>query len=320
MIKRHISIYIVVILIGGIYGCAQTNEYTRAAETEIMEIEHTEVDGEEVTDAEEVNKAMVEESHVQGKKETEPMTDVKDQKEQITDRSMLKEESEPEEEIEYDGLNTYLPILAEYERAWEDESYTVREWDKVSSTFSPVNGLGSRNSGYELYYSLADLTGDGTEELIIGLLWKDYDLFEYYLPYLIYAYNTEEKVVVEAEEVSFLNNVQIPRPIYENGIIEIYYSTVRSRNYRFYQLQKNSGASELIGEYTEIYYNESIDNDDEPAFYKGSEYSGKKITEEEYQDAINYYKSMPQIELSWHELDGFWEPEEEYSKHEGEVE
>ena len=48
----------------------------------------------------------------------------------------------------------------------------------------------------------------------------------------------------------------------------------------------------------------------EIGYFKKNFSRWEKITEEEFWSAINKYESLP-IELNWHELDGFWEPEEE---------
>ena len=188
MIKRLISVCSVVILLFEIYGCAQTVEETSAAETETVSEE-----------------------------ETESITDTAEQEELAADSLVPQEEAEVEEEIEYDDFNTYLPILEEYERAWEDETYTIEELQNVAGVFITLTDakfrLGTKEKDYTLYYSMSDLKGDGREELIIGIRGEDG-----IAPCFIYTGEGERIHMTNSRTRADL--VEKPTILYENGIIE----------------------------------------------------------------------------------------------------
>lgn len=274
MRKGLISVYIAAILVCSIYGCARTAEETLGADTESI-------------------------------------ADDVEQVEQMTDSLVSQEESEPEEEIEHDYFNTYLSILAEYERAWEDETYTIEELQDVAGVFITLTDakfrLGTKEKDYTLYYSMSDLMGDGVEELIIGIRGEDV-----IAPCFLYAGNGERVHITDSRTWSDL--VEKPTILYENGIVEsteyIKYGMCR---YNFYQLSFvytspiEVGRKELIDRY---FYIE--DSEDGIQYYKGD--IANPVTEEEFWNGINDYESMPQIKLDWHELEGFWEPDEEVAK------
>lgn len=194
--------------------------------------------------------------------------------------------------IVYDGLNTYQSILQEYERAWEDESYTREQWQEVNDGFVRWNDSKEYAS---LCYSLSDLTGDGTEELLIGFLIEDTCNV-----YLIYAYDKQEEVITEVWGFAADRAVTL----YGDGIFESFWNSGGVEYYDYYQLQKDSGVRKRIDEYSDNWlWSETA----EDRYYKGDVKIG--ITEEEFWDAVNSYRAMPQIDLEWHELAGFWEPE-----------
>ena len=270
MRKRLISIYIIGILAFSVYGCARTVENSFAADMEST-----------------VNAA--------------------EQEEQTTDSSMLQKEPGPEEESEYDYFNTYLPILAEYERAWEDETYNIEELQDVAGVFITLTDakfrLGTKEKDYTLYYSMSDLMGDGMEELIIGIRGEDG-----IAPCFLYTGNGERVHMTDSRAWSDL--VEKPTILYENGIVEstesIEYGMCR---YNFYQLSivytspRWVGRKELINRY---FYIEDSENG--TRYYKGDIVN--PVTEEEFWNGIGDYESMPQIKLDWHILEGFWEPDE----------
>ena len=232
-----------------------------------------------------------------------------EQEDQTTDRPVTQEESEPETEIDYGGSDTYLSILKEYERAWEDETYTVEQWKDVAGVFMTLTGakwLGWSEKDYTLYYSMSDLTGDGTEELIIGI--QDEDGIA-----PCFLYNGDGKRIHMTDSRTGSDLVKIPTILYENGIFEsaehiksadIKYGMYR---YNFYQLSQDWGKMKKIDQY---FYMKGLENDTQ--YYKGD--MANTITKEEFWNGIGDYESMPKIELDWHELDGFWEPDKDDEK------
>ena len=267
MRKRLKSVYIIIILVCSICSCARTDEDTPDAETE-------------------------------------PIADTTEREGQTTDSLVLQEESEQEKEVDYDGSYIYHSILEEYERAWEDETYTAEEWQDIAGVFMTLTDakwMGWRAKDYTLYYSMSDLTGDGTKELIIGIQNKDE-----IAPCFLYTGDGARIHMTESRTGSDL--VNLPTILYKNGIVEsteyIKYGMYR---YNFYQISEDVGEMTLIDRY---FYLEDLENGTQ--YYKGD--MENNITEEEFWDGINDYESMPQIELNWDELDGFWESDEDDAK------
>lgn len=191
-------------------------------------------------------------------------------------------------DIVYDGINTYQDILAKYEMAWESDYYTVSERKEIEGTILLKKGM-----QYSLCYSLKDLTGDQTDELIIG--YRNEEEQKYY-PCIIYSYDVEECVIVrswgEEEPITF----------YEDGSFE----SVSKGGVYYYQLQKDSAIVKIKAELTD-----ELIAKDEYLYYLGDIHSGeaeRELTEEEYEEIIAWYEARPQAELEWKLLDGFWMP------------
>ena len=277
MIKKLISICIITILVCNIYGCAWT-----------------------VGEMFAVPKVCI------GKLGTSS-TKSAEQEDQPANAPVLQEEPEPEKEIDFDGSDIHRSILTEYERAWKDETYTVEEWQYAAGVFMTLtDGLWTKTKDYTLYYSMSDLTGDETEELIIGV--QDEDGIA---PCFIYTGDGERIHMTDSRTGSDL--IKIPTILYENGIIEsaehvkseeIKYGMYR---YNFYQLPKDLGKMKKIDQY---FYIEGLGNG--TRYYKND--MANTVTEEEFWDGIDCYESMPQIELNWHELIGFWGPDKDGAK------
>ena len=275
MIKRLISICVVAILVFSIFGCADTAEDISVAKKACTGMHNT--------------------SHTQSD-------------EQATDSSVSHEETEVEEEIEYDYFNTYLPILEEYERAWEDETYTIEDLQNVAGVFIPLTDakfrLGSKEKDYTLYYSMSDLMGDGVEELIIGIRGED-GIAPCFL------YNGDGERIHMTDSRTWSDLVEKPTILYESGIVEsTEYVKYGMYRYNYYQLASLNSPSDGIRTMDLIdcyFYIEDSENGTQ--YYQGD--MENTVTEEEFWNGINDYESMPQIKLDWHELEGFWEPDEE---------
>ena len=233
--------------------------------------------------------------------ETEPITNAAERDEQITDSTVLQEESESEKDIDHVVFNTYRSILEEYGRAWEDEAYTIEEWQAVAGVFKTLTDakfqLETKEKDYELYYCMSDLTGNGAEELIIGV--QDGNGIA---PCFLYSAYGERIHITDSRTGD--NLTEKPTILYENGMVE---STECIRNgmyrYNFYQLSKDSGEMKKIDQY---FYIEDSENGTQ--YYRRD--MGNTVTEEEFWNGIGDYESMPQMELDWNKLECFWESEE----------
>ncbi len=191
--------------------------------------------------------------------------------------------------IEYDGIDTYKSVLEEYERAWKDTSYTEKRWEKVDNALALYN----HREDYELCYSLKDLTNDGTEELILGLLHEGE-----YSVHAIYAY--DEGIII-----SVIIDWERGFNIYGRGIIEEIWERASGKSYYYFaQLQKSSG---LMKQLISVYMVPTNWNGVEAGGMKYYQYTDGEveITEKEFNNIVNQYETIP-VELEWNVLDGFW--------------
>ena len=199
--------------------------------------------------------------------------------------------------IIYDGLNTYQSVLEEYERIQKDESYTPEQWKKVDYTFSFYK------QKYELYYSLKDLTDDGTEELVLAFL----DEGEYIVK-AIYAY--DEGIIITVDD--YMEGIE--HKLYEQGIIKsVQYGGGGRVYYTFTQLQKKSGLTEWLVEVYGIPKNWGGGEEEGMRYYRRAGISldeEEEITEDEFMNIMDRYEAAP-VELEWHLVEGFWNPEGE---------
>ncbi len=187
----------------------------------------------------------------------------------------------------YDGINTYHDILAKYEMAWKSDYYTVSERKEIEGTILMKKGM-----QYSLCYSLKDLTGDQTDELVIG--YRNEEEQKYY-PCIIYSYDVEESIIVRSW------GGEMPIILYEDGSFE----NMEKGGVYYYQLQKNSAIVKIKAELT---YKLAKGGD---LYYLGDIHHGevkRELTEEEYEEIIAWYEAKPQAELEWKLLDGFWMP------------
>lgn len=199
-------------------------------------------------------------------------------------------------EPDFDALNVYQSALRDNERAWEDPSYPMED-NRISGAL----GVLKDNPEYTLCYSFADIAGDGTEDLVIGARIEN----EYILCG-VYAYDRYE----DAVRGCYFNYEADPITLYENGIIEHVHQMDGKTYYYYDKLIKNTSNRVGMDKYKYVFDIGPDEEKDEIGYFKKIFSHWEKITEEEFWSAINKYETMP-IELNWHELDGFWEPEEE---------
>ena len=183
-------------------------------------------------------------------------------------------------------MDTYRHILDKYELAWNGDPDTVNGWKITDGT------LFQKSVYSDLSYSLKDLTGDGTEELIIGLL--DVEK-QRYSPRVIYSYATEESRIVQSWDDQGREIT-----IYEEGCFELVWGSAGVAYYVFYQLEPNSG---VVKEKIML----SLDQYEEggTGYYIGNADSGdieRKLTEEEFNRIRERYEAMPLAELEWKPL------------------
>ena len=195
MRKRLVSICIVAILAFIIYSYSGAAKDALVDETKNIEAESTKTESGEGTDEAEIKL-------IEG---------ILEQEEQLTSSSVLQEESEPEKEMDFDGSNTHLSILQQYERAWEDETYTVGEWQNVAGVFMTLTNakiqLGTKEKDCKLYYNMSDLTGEEAELMIGKEITIAEDLFACYdnfrRPNFEYVKRAMDDFWIERVDISF---------------------------------------------------------------------------------------------------------------------
>ena len=194
--------------------------------------------------------------------------------------------------IKYDGINTYISILEEYDRAVRDKNCTQEQCKEIDETFNIYN----RNEAYVLCYCLSDLTNDGTKELILGFLHEG----EYSVN-AIYAY--DEGIIV-----SVIISWERELNLYNQGIIKEILESGGKSYYYYAQLQKDSGLMNNLISISKSSESLNGGETEEMKYYRDTE--GKdEITEEEFNNIIDQYESVP-IELEWNVLDGFCDTED----------
>lgn len=208
-------------------------------------------------------------------------------------------------------MEAYKNILAEYELAQRsaDETYMPEQWKYVDQQMFYVA------KERLLYYSLADLSGNGYPKLIIGTIMTKSGIPDrahivsfsaaripegtaYYYPWYIYSYDGEDGI-------QYIERGRNRISIYEGGIIEI----SRSHYACYYQYQKDSGELEFLD-----YFNVTaeIQNDEvkSRSYYRSTEEEedsqNVEISENEYWEYMEQYTSKP-MELDWMPIEGFLE-------------
>lgn len=199
-------------------------------------------------------------------------------------------------ESDFDALNVYQSALRDNERAWEDPFYPMED-NRISGALGVLKG----NPEYTLCYSFADIAGDGTEDLVIGVRIENR-----YILCGVYAYDRYE----DAVHGCYFNYEVDPIMLCENGIIEHVHQMDGKTYYYYDKLIKNTSNRVGIDKYKYVFDIGPDEEKDEIGYFKKILSHWEEITEEEFWSAINKYESLP-IELNWHELDGFWEPDEE---------
>lgn len=202
----------------------------------------------------------------------------------------------------FDELEAYRNILAEYESAQKstDKIYSLHNGENVSDLLLHIS------KEKTLYYSLADLTGDGHMELIVGAVMEELPEADnplhitprlserpagtkYYDPWVIYSYNEADGIVMSCERGAY------GIMLYEEGIVEM----SRAWHTYYYQYQKDSGELRFLDHFKikpEIQDSTVLSR----TYYRISQDDSRsdEISENEYWDYIRQYTSKP-MELEW---------------------
>lgn len=194
-------------------------------------------------------------------------------------------------EAEVAGI--YGDIIAEYRDMVQNNFYQdlLEKEDLLAYENSFGKDIGSEiRHAQKVYYALYDIDGNGTQELIIGGGEDASNPWNYDL----YTYDGSKAVHVFPDfEFGYRSNFTL----YENGIIEVFYSSSAAESGNdFYRMNAAGTGAEIVENFSII---GSLDSDTTVITY----YQGKNvITENEYNQKIQEYEVALQTPFSWTEI------------------
>ena len=187
----------------------------------------------------------------------------------------------------------YSDIIAEYRDMVQNNFYQdlLEKEDLLAYENSFGKDIGSEiRHAQKVYYALYDIDGNGTQELIIGGGEDASNPWNYDL----YTYDGSKAVHVFPDfEFGYRTNFSL----YENGIIEVFYSGSASESGNdFYRMNAAGTGAEIVENFSII---GSLDGDTTVITY----YQGKNvITEDEYNRKTEEYEVALQKPFSWTEI------------------
>lgn len=187
----------------------------------------------------------------------------------------------------------YSDIIAEYRDMVQNNFYQdlLEKEDLLAYENSFGKDIGSEiRHAQKVYYALYDIDGNGTQELIIGGGEDASNPWNYDL----YTYDGSKAVhVFPGFEFGYRTNFSL----YENGIIEVFYSGSASESGNdFYRMNAAGTGAEIVENFSII---GSLDGDTTVITY----YQGKNvITEDEYNRKTEEYEVALQTPFSWTEI------------------
>ncbi len=190
----------------------------------------------------------------------------------------------------------YNHILEEYQDMVQNDFYVdLRDSDDYESCFGENISLEIRTHKQDIYYALYDIDGNGTNELTIaggenGVSNPAFSPWNYDL----YGYDGINVVHIFPEmDFGYRTNFSL----YENGIIEVFYSSSAAESgVDFYKLAADGVSAELMDSFTAV---GRLDGDT-PAFTYSQ--NGGEITEEEYNTKIQNYEVALTTALDWMQI------------------
>ena len=194
---------------------------------------------------------------------------------------------------EAEAAGIYGDIIAEYRDMVQNNFYQdlLEKEDLLAYENSFGKDIGSEiRHAQKVYYALYDIDGNGTQELIIGGGEDASNPWNYDL----YTYDGSKAVHVFPDfEFGYRTNFSL----YENGIIEVFYSgSAAESGNDFYRMNAAGTGAEIVENFSII---GSLDGDTTVITY----YQGKNvITEDEYNQKIQEYEVALQIPFSWMEI------------------
>ena len=209
------------------------------------------------------------------------------------DATKAAEEAGTAGNTEDEVAGIYGDIIAEYRDMVQNNFYQdlLDKEDLLAYENSFGKDIGSEiRHAQKVYYALYDIDGNGTQELIIGGGEDASNPWNYDL----YTYDGSKAVHVFPDfEFGYRTNFSL----YENGIIEVFYSgSAAESGNDFYRMNAAGTGAEIVENFSII---GSLDGDTTVITY----YQGKNvITENEYNQKIQEYEVALQTPFSWTEI------------------
>lgn len=187
----------------------------------------------------------------------------------------------------YNDIHTYDAVLEEYERAWNEQDSTNENGRYVSEFFPQYSGI-LQNSSKKLFYTIIDLSGDGTKELLIGSMYDDeyniFDMFSYHDGEIVNTFGISNQLI------------EVWR-LCEGGVIKVSRDSGPYSYYWYFKMFPEMAVAEMI---------ESISfNFVEHKYYNSIKGEDIEITKEEFESIRSKYQLIYN-ESEWKELKGFW--------------
>lgn len=184
-----------------------------------------------------------------------------------------------------EAIDIYCPLLAEYERAWEDKDY-YDEHEFIMSDYR-FRSLSNSWSPKSLWYALDDFANDGSVELVIGVKFDE----EYKIT-TIYSYDDDSVYCADV-------GMDGDRTLYETGVYKVYIGMRGVELFEYYQFREDLSQTEFVIGLTNSY--------EDGKYYKYTDlgkFNEIEITEKEFREIREQYEKNF-IELEWQELKGY---------------
>ncbi len=196
------------------------------------------------------------------------------------------------QEAASDNTDIYDCVLAEYSDMVQNDFYTNlrdSDWNAYESSFGEHIGFEIRNIKQDIFYTLYDIDGNGTMELIIAGKGSDESITPW--NYDLYGYDGTNVVHIFPEmEFGYKTNFSLC----ENGVIKVFYNdSATTSGVDFYKIRNDGLTPELVDSFVTV---GRLEGEDAVFTYYQNE---TEISEEEYDAGINSYKPVLASSLDW---------------------
>ncbi len=197
-------------------------------------------------------------------------------------------------EVPDEQTDIYNHVLEEYSDMVQNDFYQdLLGSDAYDSSFGEDIGLEIRTHKQEVYYAFYDIDGNGIKELIIageangvGVSSPNFSPWNYDL----YGYDGTNVVHIFPMEFGYRTNFSL----YENGIIEVFYSgSAAESGVDFYKIAADGTSAELVNSFASVGHLEG-----DAVVFSYFQYKDE-ITEEEYKTKIQAYQVKLTTALDW---------------------